>query len=129
MTAGGEALSWPGMPLEGHFKRVNTPLRRLTRRERNVVAAGATVTFLALAILLFATAGNSQPPPAPGCIRVAVAGRTGAELIQACGTEAKELCAQVAGDEDPQSLAITAGCDQQRILPVSSPAAGSSPPG
>jgi hypothetical protein len=117
------------MPLEGHFKRVNTPLRRLTRRERNVVIAGATVTFVALAVLVLATAGDSQPPPAPGCIRVSIAGRTGAELVQACGVEARELCARVAGHEDPQSLAIAAGCSGQGIRPVTSPVAGSGPPG
>ncbi len=117
------------MPLEGHFKRVNTPLRRLTRRERNVVVAGVTVTFIALAVLVLATAGDSQPPPAPGCIRVAVAGRTGAELVQACGMEARELCARSVHLEDPQSRAIAAGCSERGILPIPSPAAGSGPPG
>lgn len=116
------------MPLEGHFNRVNTPLRRLTKRERNVVVAGLAVTVVALAILVFATAGDSQPPPAPGCIRVSVAGRTGAELIQACGTEARKLCAQVAPFDDPQSRAIAAGCSDQRIRPLGSPAAAGSTP-
>ncbi len=117
------------MPLEGHFKRVNTPLRRLTRRERNVVIAGVAVTFTALAILVLATAGDSQPPPAPGCIRVAVAGRTGAELVHACGMEARELCARSADLDDPQSRAIAAGCGDRGILPLPSPVAGSRPPG
>ena len=71
------------MPLEGHWQRVNTPLRRLTRRERYVAIAALAITAVALAVLLLATAEDSQPPPAPGCIRVAVAGRTGAELITA----------------------------------------------
>jgi hypothetical protein len=117
------------MPLEGHFNRVNTPLRRLTKRERNVVVVGFAVIVTALAILVLATAGDSQPPPAPGCIRVSVAGRTGAELIHACGTEARELCARVAPFDDPQSRAIAAGCGDQRIRPLGSPVAGSGPPG
>jgi predicted metal-binding membrane protein len=114
------------MPLEGHFQRVNTPLRRLTKRERNVVIAGVAVTFVALATLILATAGSSQPPPAPGCIRASVAGRTGAELIQACGAEARELCARSAGRDEPQYLAIAASCSDQRIRPLaaSSAAAG-----
>jgi len=111
------------MPLEGHFKRVNTPLRRLTKRERNVVIAGVAVTFAALAVLILATAGDSQPPPAPGCIRVSVAGRTGAELIQACGTEARELCARSVGRDEPQFRAIAAGCSDQSIRPVAAPVA------
>jgi hypothetical protein len=113
------------MPLEGHFKRVNTPLRRLTKRERNVVIVGVVVTFAALAALILATSGASQPPPAPGCIRVSVAGRTGAELIQACGKEARELCARSAGRDEPQYRAIAAGCSDQRIRPLAAPAAAS----
>jgi hypothetical protein len=110
------------MPLEGHFKRVNTPLRRLTKRERNVVLAGVVVTFAALAALILATSGASEPPPAPGCIRVSVAGRTGAELIQACGKEARELCARSAGRDEPQYRAIAGGCSDQRIRPLAAPA-------
>jgi hypothetical protein len=112
------------MPLEGHFQRVNTPLRRLTKRERNVVISGVFVTFVALAALILATSGASQPPPAPGCIRVAVAGRTGAELIQACGMEARELCARSVGRPEPQYRAIAAGCSDQSIRPLAAPGAG-----
>ncbi|MGH2975061.1 MAG: hypothetical protein ACRDLL_09385 [Solirubrobacterales bacterium] len=111
------------MPLEGHFNRVNTPLRRLTKRERNVVIAGVVVTFIALTALILATAGNSQPPPAPGCIRASVAGRTGAELIQACGREARRLCARSAGKDEPQFLAIAASCGEQGIRPLTAPLA------
>jgi hypothetical protein len=111
------------MPLEGHFKRVNTPLRRLTKRERNVVMTGILVTFIALAVLVLATAGDSQPPPAPGCIRASVAGRTGAELIQACGMKARRLCARSMGHDEPQFLAIAASCSDQSIRPLAAPAA------
>jgi hypothetical protein len=111
------------MPLEGHFKRVNTPLRRLTKRERNVVMVGVVVTFIALVALILATAGDSQPPPAPGCIRASVAGRTGAELIQACGMKARRLCARSVGRDEPQFLAIAASCSDQSIRPFAEPAA------
>jgi predicted metal-binding membrane protein len=111
------------MPLEGHFQRVNTPLRRLTKRERNVVITGIVVTFIALATLILATAGDSQPPPAPGCIRASVAGRTGAELIQACGIKARRLCARSVGHDEPQFLAIAASCSDQSIRPFAAPSA------
>jgi hypothetical protein len=111
------------MPLEGHFQRVNTPLRQLTKRERNIVIAGLAVTFVALAALILATAGDSQPPPAPGCIRASVAGRTGAELIQACGKEARGLCARSAGRDEPQYLAIAASCSDQSIHLLAAPVA------
>jgi hypothetical protein len=116
------------MPLEGHFSRVNTPLRQLTKRERNVVIAGLAVTVIALAALILATSRDSQPPPASGCIRVSVAGRTGAELIQACGMEARQLCARSVGVDEPQFRAIAAGCAAQDIRPLGSPPAPASPP-
>jgi predicted metal-binding membrane protein len=111
------------MPLEGHWQRTNTPLRRLTKRERNVVLAGLAATVVALAILLLATGGDSQPPPAPGCISVSIAGRTGAELVQRCGTEARELCARAATRDEPAYRAIAAGCEEQSIRPLRSHAA------
>lgn len=112
------------MPLEGHFKRVNTPLRRLTKRERSVVMTGVVVTCIALVALVLATAGDSQPPPASGCIRASVAGRTGAELIQACGMKARGLCARSVGHDEPQFLAIAASCSEQGIRPLAAPTVG-----
>jgi hypothetical protein len=112
------------MPLEGHFKRVNTPLRRLTKRERSVVMTGVAMTCIALTALILATAGDSQPPPAPGCIRAPIAGRTGAELIQACGVKARRLCSRSVGHDEPQFLAIAASCSDQSIRPFAAPAAG-----
>lgn len=103
------------MPLEGHYKRANTPLRRLTGRERNVVLAGLFVTVVALAALLLATAGDSQPPPGPGCIRVAVAGRVGGELIHACGAEARQVCARAATFDNERSHTVVAACREARI--------------
>jgi hypothetical protein len=108
------------MPLEGHWKRTNTPLRRLTKRERNVVISGLAATVVALAILLLATAGDSRPPPPPGCISVPVAGRTGAELVHGCGLEAREICARAATRDDPASAAIVAACGERRIRPPGS---------
>lgn len=114
------------MPLEGHWQRTHTPLRRLTRRERNVVIAGLATTFIALAIVLVVTAGDSKPPTPAGCISVPIPGRTGAELINGCGREAREICAQAATREDPASQAIVASCDERDIRPLGSPAGAGS---
>ena len=65
-----EALTSAPMPLEGHWRRTNTPLRRLRKRERNVAIGATTVTLLALLALVLVPASETQPPPAPGCIRV-----------------------------------------------------------
>lgn len=109
------AIKLPTMPMEGHWQRVNTPLRRLTIRERNVVLGGLAVTVIALLALLLATAGDTQPGPAPGCIRVAVAGRVGGELIHPCGAEAKAVCARSTTFDTPRSRAIVAECRDREI--------------
>jgi hypothetical protein len=103
------------MPLEGHYRRVNTPLRKLTLRERRVLIWGTLVTAIAILALILATAGDSQPGPAPGCIRASVAGRTGAELIQRCGAEAVSTCRRARGFEGPTGEAILNACNAAGI--------------
>jgi len=103
------------MPLEGHYKRVNTPLRQLTPRERRVAIWGVVVTTIAMLALIFATAGDSQPAPAPGCIRAPIAGRTGAELIQACGSEAVQVCRRAYGSDERWAEPVSEACVDSRI--------------
>jgi hypothetical protein len=103
------------MPLEGHYERVNTPLRTLTGRERKVVIWGTLVTAIAVFALILATAGDSQPGPASGCIRAPIAGRTGAELIQRCGGEAVATCRQARGFDGPPGEAILDACESSKI--------------
>jgi hypothetical protein len=103
------------MPLEGHYRKVNTPLRRLTSRERNVVLAGLAVTLIAILGLVLATAGDTQPAPAQGCIRVPVAGRVGGELIHPCGSEAKATCARATTFDNERSHTIVAACKKAGI--------------
>ncbi|MFI5027371.1 MAG: hypothetical protein ACHQCF_00135 [Solirubrobacterales bacterium] len=103
------------MPLEGHYRRVNTPLRRLTPRERRVVVWGILVTVVALLGLVLATAGDSRPGPAPGCIRATVAGRTGGEPVNACGAEAVATCKKAADLEGPWAESVLGACTEARI--------------
>jgi hypothetical protein len=103
------------MPLEGHYRKVNTPLRRLTPRERNVVIAGLAVTVVAILTLILATAGDSQPPPEAGCIRTNVAGRVGGEQIHGCGREAQKICARATTFENERAHTIVAECEERGI--------------
>jgi hypothetical protein len=109
------------MPLEGHFQRVNTPLRKLTSRERNVAIAVIVVTAASLAALLFATAGDSRPGPAPGCIYTIVAGRTGGEPVEGCGVEAEEICAHSAQFSDPRADKVVAACHEAGVPTTGTP--------
>jgi hypothetical protein len=103
------------MPLEGHYERVNTPLRQLTSRERRVAITGVLVTAIAILALLLATAGDSRPGPAPGCIEAPIAGRTGAELLSRCGTEAIDVCRRARGSQGPWAEAVADACLDARI--------------
>jgi hypothetical protein len=104
------------MPLEGHFQRVNTPLRKLTARERNVLIAGMLVTIVAILALILATASDSRPAPAAGCVSAVVAGRVGGEPVNGCGAEAKAICARSANYDNPRARTIDAKCDEAGIV-------------
>lgn len=109
------------MPLEGHFQRVNTPLRRLTKRERNVVVAGLAITLVALLALILATASDSRPQPAAGCIYTVVAGRTGGEPVHGCGTEAEAICAHSARFDNPRSETVVEACHEAGVPTTGEP--------
>ena len=104
------------MPLEGHFQRVNTPLRKLTARERNVLIAGMLVTVVAILALILATASDSRPAPAAGCVSAVVAGRVGGEPVNGCGADAKAICARSANYDNPRARTINEKCDEAGVV-------------
>jgi hypothetical protein len=103
------------MPLEGHFERVNTPLRKLSGREIKVLVTGTVVTVVALLALILATAGDSRPAPAPGCVSTVVAGRVGGEPVNGCGAKARAICARSANFDDPRARKIVETCREAGI--------------
>lgn len=111
------------MPLEGHWRTVNTPLRRLTRRERNVVIVGVVITLAALAALILATAGDSRPTaqPGSGCIETVVAGRVGGEPVNGCGARAEAICAHAAQFDDQRADTIVAECSEKGVPTTGDP--------
>jgi hypothetical protein len=104
------------MPLEGHWRRVNTPLRRLTSRERNVAIAAVVVTLVACAALIITTVDDTRPEPGPGCIRAIIPHVMGGETLEACGGRARRICAARAGDADPGARAVQESCRQAGLL-------------
>ncbi|HEY7256277.1 MAG TPA: hypothetical protein VH476_06285 [Solirubrobacterales bacterium] len=109
------------MPLEGHYRTVNTPLRKLSPRERNVVVAGLVVTTIAVLALLFVPSHNETPlldehgGARAGCIEVAVAGRVGSEPIVGCGAKARQICSRAAAYDVPRSETISAACAEAGV--------------
>jgi hypothetical protein len=109
------------MPLEGHYGKVNTPLRKLTARERNVAIAVGLVTLVAVLALLFVPSQNARPlldengGPRAGCVETAVAGRVGSEPIVGCGAKAKALCRRASGFEGPRAETIVGACEDAGV--------------
>jgi hypothetical protein len=103
------------MPLEGHYERQTTPLYKLNPREIKVAVGIIVVTLVAMLAIVFATAGDSNPPPAIGCINPTVAGIVGAETLNRCGQEAVETCAHAAEFTGARAETIVANCNQQSV--------------
>jgi hypothetical protein len=103
------------MPLEGHYERQNTPLYKLSSREIKVAISILLVTVVAMVAVVAATAGDSNPPPAIGCINPTVAGIVGAETINRCGQEAVETCSHAAEFTGARAETIVANCEKQAV--------------
>lgn len=104
------------MPLEGHYQRVNTPLRKLGKREITVLLVVGAITLVAILALLFVPGSTDNPlleganEPGSGCIEVAVAGRVGSEPVTGCGAKAVEVCSRAAEFNNPRAETIGAAC-------------------
>jgi len=99
------------MPLEGHWKRVHTPVRSAPRRERRAVAAVAAVLVVALAGgVLFAILHGGSSKAGAGCIEVTAAHSTGGATVKACGAGAARWCRSAAGRHDAFGREVLARC-------------------
>ena len=103
------------MPLEGHYERQTTPLYKLSGRELKAAFGALAVTLIAIIAIIAATAGDSNPAPARGCISSEVAGKVGAEMINACGQEAAAVCSHAAKFTGPRAETIVADCKAQGV--------------
>jgi hypothetical protein len=102
------------MPLvEGHWQRQQTPLRRLSRRERRLLAGFSVLLTVATLAIVGIALGQREDPVAAGCIRVTGPSTMGAAIYRACGAEAQRWCRDVAGKDpnaDPTARAVQARC-------------------
>jgi hypothetical protein len=98
------------VPLQGHWERVNTPLRKTTPRERRilwVVVAVLAAACLAGGIVAF---GSSSPPRPAGCIHLEAPSTMGGVASDICGADAKRLCTGQHARTDPLSATILPQC-------------------
>jgi hypothetical protein len=103
------------MPLERQWERQNTPLRRLTRRERRILALVAIALVLGGAAAIYASVTTSASRLPPGCIEVTGANGMGAGQFRSCGAGARQVCASQAGRDDVFARAVQAECRRSAI--------------
>ena len=103
------------VPLEGHYERQTTPLRKLSPRETKAALAALLATVAAILAVVAATAGDSNPPTPMGCIRANVAGVVGAETVSGCGAEAEAECAHASRYDSPRARGVVAECERQGV--------------
>ncbi len=90
------------MPLEGHYRRQNTPLRSLQARERRILAivVAVIVAGCIAAVVASVSTGGEKPTP-HGCVAISLAGVMGAAVQQHCGDQARFVCAHPEGQGGP----------------------------
>jgi hypothetical protein len=102
------------MPLEGHYQRVNTPLRKLNGREIKVLVIGVIATLVVCLGLIFIPSSDGGPliqnKAGKSCVEVHVAGRVGSEPVAGCGAKAVEICRRASGYDDPRAHTIIDAC-------------------
>lgn len=103
------------MPLEGHYERQTTPLRKLTPRELKAAFGVLGVTLAAMLVVILMTVGDSPAPVADGCIKTEVAGIVGAETIHACDQEAVEVCSHAAEFTGARAETVLSDCRARGI--------------
>jgi hypothetical protein len=84
------------VPLQGHWQRVNQPLRETTPRERllvRIVLAAVGIATVAAIVVAIATSGGSNGGGvAEGCVSVEVGSTMGGGRLHPCGARAAEFC-------------------------------------
>jgi hypothetical protein len=89
------------VPLEGHWERVNTPLRELSGRERHLAWAIGGLVALAALVTVMVMIVTSSPSAAPGCIRVDLPSTMGGGTPELCGGAARSFCASPVAHQRP----------------------------
>jgi hypothetical protein len=109
----------PLMPVEGQWERAQAPLRGLTGRERRLMWGTAAVLLAAALVVVALALTRSEAAVPRGCIQVTGASTMGAVNYRVCGADRAAWCRQVAGREDPTSVAVQERCRAAGLSPRS----------
>ena len=98
------------MPLQGHWDRLQTPVRQTTGRERRIVwVFGAVLAAAALGAIIVAIATSGPSLPA-GCIQVEVPSTMGGSTTRFCGQDAASFCRSPAAHKPPLDATALPKC-------------------
>jgi hypothetical protein len=86
------------MPLEGHWRRINTPLRKTSRREGRLLAVIGALFALAVVIVLVLALQGGSTGSASRCIDFTGTHAVGGATIHACGRDAARWCDSTAAN-------------------------------
>jgi hypothetical protein len=98
------------MPLEGHWRRLQTPIRKTTRREGRVVAIASALLAVGVAVVLYAALQSGSSEAGPGCVNVTAAHSTGGATLHACGKAAARWCHSAATRSDALARDLRREC-------------------
>jgi hypothetical protein len=98
------------VPLQGHWQRVNTPLRQTTRRERRLVKFVVALLAVAVAATVVVAIATSSSGPAAGCIRVELPSTMGGSSTDLCGPKAEAFCKGPAAHKPPLNVTALPKC-------------------
>jgi len=102
--------------MQGHWARVNTPLRETTPRERllvRAVVAFVGIAVIATIVVAIATSGNgtSGKPLGTGCIRIEAPSTMGASVSDICGSRnISSFCRSAAANSPPLNATALPKC-------------------
>jgi hypothetical protein len=98
------------VPLEGHWQRINTPVRATTGRERRIVAIAAGLLLSVAIVAVILVISSSSPSTPAGCIRVDLPSTMGGGTPQLCGQSAASFCRSPAAHGEPLNTTALPRC-------------------
>jgi hypothetical protein len=98
------------MPMQGHWERLQTPLRKTSRREGRLIAVVGGLVAVGLAVFLYVAIQGGSSAPDQGCVEVTAAHSTGGATLRACGEKAERWCRSSANTPEPLARQLRREC-------------------
>src|SRR6266496_3808908 len=98
------------MLLQGHWKRVNTPLRATTTRERRILLVFAGLLTAAVIGAVIVAIGSSSPKTPAGCARIEAPSTMGGGSSLLCGSTLRSFCGSPAAHNPPLNATVLPKC-------------------